>query len=310
MAASPNVLDLASMSVERMNELLDGAEQLRDGILTGDPLLAKKLDGRLIANLFFENSTRTRCSFETAAKRLGAGVINLGSTSSVTKGETLVDTATNIAAMGVDALVVRCGASGGPAMIADAVSIPVINAGDGLCEHPTQGLLDLLTICRHCGSRDLTGHTVAIVGDIAHSRVARSNLHAVTACGGDVILVGPEAMVPPEIAQIPVDRAGSVTILHDLDAALESADVVMMLRVQFERDASIGDDYRQNFALTINRRSTMGDGVAILHPGPINRGLEIDPEVADGRGSMILEQVANGVAIRAAILLDLLGNPS
>mgnify|MGYP001988193538 CR=1 FL=1 len=226
--------------------------------------------------------------------------------SSIKKGETLLDTAMTLNALHPDVLVLRHRDSGASALLAKKMDCAVVNAGDGSHEHPTQALLDALTIRRRRG--DLDGQVIAICGDILHSRVARSNLHAVTACGGDVILVGPEAMVPPEIAQIPVDRAGSVTILHDLDAALESADVVMMLRVQFEREATVGEDYRERFGLTEQRFSNFRG--AIMHPGPMNRGIEIDDRVANIDSSphnLILSQVTSGVATRMAILEHLVG---
>jgi len=292
--------------------MLDDAQQFLpvvEGVTEAEPLLA----GRVVANLFLENSTRTRVSFSIAAGRLGAEVVDLlGGTSSSSKGESLVDTAANIAAMGADALVVRCSASGGAQLIADHVDIPVLNAGDGMHEHPTQGLLDLLTIQQHLGTGDLEGQRVAIVGDIASSRVARSNLHALTTCGADVVLVGPAELVPDEFTSIvPTEPGrGSVTIAHDLDAVLDGIDVVMMLRIQLERHSEdmIPGDYVERFCLDANRVARLGVGVPILHPGPINRGVELTHEVADGPRSLILQQVTNGVAVRMAALTGLLAS--
>lgn len=262
------------------------------------------LAGRTLANVFLEDSTRTRCSFELAARRLGAALITLtGSGSSVAKGETILDTARTLEAMGIDGIVLRCGASGGAQLVADHVRVPVVNAGDGRHEHPTQGLLDLMTLGRHLG--DLAGRRVAIVGDVDHSRVARSNIHALTTMGADVLLVGPKALVPRDFERIvePAEGRGAVTVGHDLDAVLETLDAIMMLRVQFERDAALDDEDRARFVLSVERAARLPDHAVILHPGPINRGVEIDGEVADDSArSVILEQVAHGVAVRTAVL--------
>jgi aspartate carbamoyltransferase catalytic subunit len=206
--------------------------------------------------------------------------------------------------MGVDALVVRTEASGGPALVAQHVACPVINAGDGRHEHPTQGLLDALTLRQVLGG--LTGQRVAIVGDILHSRVARSNAHGLTALGADVVLVGPPALVPADFARI-VDAgrpgAGTLSVSHDLDATLPQVDAVMMLRVQFERGTAVAGDYREQYGLTEARAGRLRPGLPIMHPGPMNRGIEIDSAVADDPGrSVILRQVTNGVAVRMAVL--------
>jgi aspartate carbamoyltransferase catalytic subunit len=264
------------------------------------------LRGRIVANLFFEDSTRTRSSFTIAARRLGAEVLDLsGVGSSITKGETLVDTARNIEAMGVSAIVVRCAASGGAKLVADAVRCPVINAGDGRHEHPTQGLLDIMTLQQRLG--ELEGRTVAIVGDISASRVARSAIHGLTALGADVLLVGPPALVPGTFRQI-AQGPGSIDISHDLDAVLGEVDAVMMLRVQFERGSDVAGDFRASYGLTTDRLARLRADVPILHPGPINRGLEMDAEAADDPvRSAVLQQVINGVATRMAVLARALG---
>ena len=311
-AATGHLLGLEGLSRDQLHAMLDDAEQFLpvvEGVVDPEPVL----DGRIVANLFLENSTRTRVSFSVAARRLGADVIDLlGGTSSSSKGESLIDTAANIAAMGVDAVVVRCTASGGPQLIASNLDIPVLNAGDGMHEHPTQGLLDLLTIRQHLGTADLDGRSVAIVGDIASSRVARSNIHALTTCGADVRLVGPAALVPDALTSM-LDHApgrGRVTIHHDFDEVLGEVDVVMMLRIQFERhdEDVIPADYIERYGLNAARAEQLPAGVPILHPGPINRGVELTHEVADGPRSLILRQVTNGVAVRMAALAGLLAS--
>ena len=258
------------------------------------------LKEKLIANLFLENSTRTRCSFSIATKRLGGDTIDLlGSTSSASKGESLVDTALNLEAMGVSGIVIRCSEDGGPAEVAEEVAVPVINAGDGVSGHPTQALLDALTLTRYFGSNDLEGQKVAIVGDIAHSRVARSNVQCLTLLGADVTLVGPEKLLPTDI---------DCSCTTEFDDVLATTDCVMMLRIQFERDAKVSDDYRAKFGLT-EERATSYEG-AIMHPGPINRGLEMDDAVASIDSSphnLILSQVTSGVAARMAVLEHLIG---
>ena len=309
--SSGHLLGLEGLTREQFHSILDDAESFLPAV-QGITDMGDVLSGRVVANLFLENSTRTRVSFSVAARRLGADVVDLlGSTSSASKGESLVDTATNIAAMGVDGLVVRCSESGGAALIAEHVNIPVLNAGDGRHEHPTQGLLDLLTMTRHLDRRDLDDVTVAIVGDIASSRVARSNIHSLTTCGANVLLVGPESLVPTEFESMvsPGPGSGTVRISHDLDAVLDQIDIIMMLRVQYERHDGEGmpDDYRERFGLDVQRADRLGPGVPVLHPGPINRGFELAHEVADGERSLILEQVANGVAVRMAALAGLLG---
>ena len=311
-AATGHLLGLEGLSREQLHMMLDDAERFLpavEGVVEPEPVLS----GRIVANLFLENSTRTRISFTIAARRLGADVVDLlGGTSSSSKGESLVDTAANIEAMGVDAVVVRCTASGGPKLVADHLNIPVLNAGDGMHEHPTQGLLDLLTIRQHLGTGDLDGRSVAIVGDIASSRVARSNIHALTTCGADVRLVGPPALVPEDLSAMLSDAPGrgSVTVHHDFDEILDEVDAVMMLRIQFERHAEdvIPTDYIERYGLNAHRAGVLAAGVPVLHPGPINRGVELTHDVADGPRSLILRQVTNGVAVRMAALAGLLAS--
>ena len=261
------------------------------------------LSGRVIANLFFEDSTRTRCSFETAVHRLGGQVFNLTpSGSSISKGESLVDTARNIECMGVAAIVVRCAVSGGAKMVADGVKCPVINAGDGRHEHPTQAILDVSTLMEEFGS--VEGRIVAIVGDITNSRVARSVTHALSTLGAHVRLVGPPTLVSKSFERI-TQGPGTVSTMSNLDSALDGVDAVMMLRVQFERAAggAVSSDYRQMFGLTPQRIAKLAPHVIILHPGPMNRGIEIDDRVADDpQRSRILRQVTHGVAARMAVL--------
>jgi aspartate carbamoyltransferase catalytic subunit len=258
------------------------------------------LTGKIVANLFMENSTRTRCSFAIATKRLGGDSIDLlGSTSSASKGETLVDTALNLEAMGVAGIVLRCAEEHGPWEIAEQVGIPVINAGSGISGHPTQALLDAVTLTRYFGKPDLSGQHIAIVGDIAHSRVARSNVIGLTKLGAKVTLVGPAELLQSDL--------GCETS-SNFDDVLATASACMMLRVQFERNAKVGEDYKDNFSLTEERAQHFAG--AILHPGPMNRNLEIDDKVANLNGSphnLILSQVTNGVATRMAILEHLIG---
>jgi aspartate carbamoyltransferase catalytic subunit len=300
---SRDFLAIEGLAVPELRALIDQAERLLPAAV-GKAMAEERLRGRVVANIFFEDSTRTRVSFEIAAQRLGASVVNLGAGgSSASKGETLVDTACNIEAMGIDAIVVRTSISGGAALVADAVACPVINAGDGRHEHPTQALLDVLAMKLRLG--DLNGKRVAIVGDIANSRVARSSTHALVALGAHVVIVGPPALVPSGFDQL-ARGAGSITISHDLDAILPEVDAIMMLRIQMERAAShgIAPDYRSAYGLTATRRPRLRKGAVILHPGPVNRGVEIDDVVADDcDASVILQQVSCGVAARMAVLL-------
>ena len=296
-------LAIEGLPVAELRRLLDQAQELLP-VAIGDAPSLELLRGRVVANIFFEDSTRTRVSFEMAARRLGAEVVLLGSSgSSASKGETLIDTALNIEAMGVDALVVRTSISGGAALVANAVRCPVINAGDGRHEHPTQALLDVLTLRLRLG--DVAGRKVAIVGNIANSRVARSTTHALVALGAHVLIVGPPTLVPRGFDLL-ATGPGKISIHHDIDAIIREVDAIMMLRIQLERAAGSGiaPDYRSTYGLTSARRKLLRAGVPILHPGPVNRGVEIDEEVADDPvDSVILAQVSCGVAARMAVLL-------
>jgi aspartate carbamoyltransferase catalytic subunit len=258
------------------------------------------LKGRMVVNLFFEASTRTRTSFEIAAKRLGADAISISaSASSVSKGESLVDTLNTLAAMRPDAIIMRHAASGAPHFLARHLPIPIINAGDGTHEHPTQALLDARTILDR--RTTLEGLRVAIIGDIAHSRVARSNLYLLSKFGARIVLCGPASLLPPELGQI----APGVELTHDIQHAIRDADVIMMLRVQLERQheaAFPAGEYFQFYGLRLEHMSLAKSDVIVMHPGPINRGREISSEVADSQRSVILNQVENGIAVRMAVL--------
>jgi aspartate carbamoyltransferase catalytic subunit len=257
------------------------------------------LRGKTVVNLFYEPSTRTRVSFEVAAKRLSADVINIATeTSSVKKGETLIDTGTNIEALKADIIVMRHNCSGAANMLARHVSISVVNAGDGWHEHPTQALLDIFTLKEKLGK--ISGLNVSIVGDIAHSRVARSNIWGLTKLGARVTVCAPKMLIPPGI------EAMQVKITDDIDEALSKADAVNVLRMQFERDEKAAFpeqlEYFKNFGITQERLAKAKKNIIVMHPGPINRGIEMSSEVADGANSVILEQVTNGIAVRMAVL--------
>jgi aspartate carbamoyltransferase catalytic subunit len=282
------------------------AEQARKllSMAHGDGFAGDELSGRTVANLFFEDSTRTRVSFTVAAQNLGASVVDLGSKgSSMSKGETLIDTAWTIESMGVDAIVVRAGQSGASALIADHVGIPVINAGDGTHQHPTQALTDALNIGRSHGRTDnwdFSGLHVVIVGDVVSSRVARSNVGLLQALGARVTLCGPAMMCPPGLAAL------GCAVSHDLDALVDQADVMMMLRIQFERGggARLASQrlYHACYGLTLTRAECLKDRAIVMHPGPMNREVEIAGAVADSGRSVIRAQVTGGVLVRKAAL--------
>jgi len=297
-----HLLDLENLSAQDIRFILQTAKGFAD-VSTRSIKKVPALRGRVVVNLFFEDSTRTRASFTLAASRLSADVLEMaGKGSSISKGETLVDTARNIEAMGVDVIVCRHSLSGAVHQLADAVACSVINAGDGAHEHPTQGLLDIYTICQRLDRQDfdLSGTTVAIVGDIAHSRVARSNVHGLRKLGAKVVLVGPPTLLPQSFADLGCELS------TDLDAVLPRIDVINMLRIQFERIQSIQfpsvREYGTLYGLTAERLATAKPEIVVMHPGPLNRGLEIDSAVADGKNSAILTQVSNGLAVRMAVL--------
>jgi len=268
----------------------------------------KKLDtlrGKMIVNLFFEASTRTRTSFEIAAKRLGADAISIAASgSSVSKGESLVDTLNTLAAMRPNAIVMRHAASGAPHFLARHLAMPIINAGDGTHEHPTQALLDARTILDRRPT--LEGLRVAIIGDIAHSRVARSNVYLLSKFGAEIVLCGPASLLPPQLAQM----APGVTLTNDIGEALLATDVIMMLRVQLERQHEAAfptAEYFQFYGLRLEHLALAKPDAMVMHPGPINRGRELSSEVADSQRSVILNQVENGVAVRMAVLERVIG---
>jgi aspartate carbamoyltransferase catalytic subunit len=302
-----HLLQLEGLDASQLGALLDRADALVP-VAQREGAVAPTLEGRLVAHLFFEDSTRTRLSFETAVARLGGRSIALAENgSSASKGETFLDTALNVEALGVDAVVVRTGLSGGAQLLARHLRCPVINAGDGRHEHPTQGLLDCLTIRRSLGT--IKGATVAIVGDIANSRVARSAVHALTTLGASVRLIGPPTLLPASFGTI-CAHPDRVAISHDLDSKLHDLDAIMMLRVQLERAAggAIATDYRIHYGLTRERASRLPPTCIVMHPGPVNRGVEVDDDVADdSRRSQILRQVTHGVAVRMAVLEHCLG---
>ncbi len=298
-----DLLGIEDLTADEIRYILEAVPPFKE-ISARDIKKVPTLRGKTVINLFFEPSTRTRTSFEIAGKRLSADVINISvATSSVSKGESLRDTAENLQAMQADALVVRHSAAGVPHLLARYLPSPVINAGDGAHEHPTQALLDLYTLQEKWGT--LTGHTVLIVGDIAASRVARSNMLAMRKLGMQVCVCGPRTMLPVGIEQMGVECTS------DFDAAIQGADAVMMLRIQRERDGEVLfpslQEYAERYCLTSERLRRAKSGVLVMHPGPMNRGVEIAPEVADGSESVILTQVTNGVAVRMALLYLLLG---
>ena len=303
-----HLLSINDLSKAEAINVLDTAAEL-SRLSEGTVKKFPTLRGRTVVNLFFEDSTRTRISFEAAAKRLSADVINFSAKgSSLSKGESLKDTALTLQAMGADAVVIRHGASGAPHQLARQqwMTGTVINAGDGTHEHPTQALLDAFTIRRHLGQNagDLQGLRVAIVGDVLHSRVARSNVLLLQKLGAKVVLIAPPTLLPVGVA------SWGAEVSYSLDAEIESVDAIMMLRVQRERMDDLyfptEREYSRNFGLNLERINSMKSDAIVMHPGPMNRGLEISADSADSPRSVIVEQVANGVSIRMAVLYLLL----
>lgn len=293
-----HLLGLEELSVEEIHSILETAEGFREVSMRSIKKVPA-LRGKVIVNLFFEVSTRTRISFELAGTRLSADVINFtGASSSAQKGETLIDTARNIEAMGVDIVVVRHPCSGAPYQLSRVLDASVVNAGDGAHEHPTQGLLDIYTIKRAKGK--IEGLKVAIVGDVSHSRVARSNIWGLRKLGAQVFVVGPPTLVPRGLAKL------GVTVTHHFDEIIPEIDVFNMLRIQLERQDSglfpTLREYTRLFGLNRQRMARAKPDALVLHPGPINRGVELTPDVADGKQSLILNQVTNGLAVRMAAL--------
>lgn len=304
-----HLLSAADLSLDEAIQVLDTAKQLAAATEQGVGKLPP-LRGRTVVNLFYEDSTRTRMSFEAAAKRLSADVINFSAKgSSVSKGESLKDTALTLEAMGADAVVIRHNSSGAPHRLANAgwISGGVVNAGDGTHEHPTQALLDAYTMRQHLkgGEGDLAGLNVTIVGDVLHSRVARSNVHLLNTLGASVRLVAPPTLLPYGVEN------WNCEVSYSLDDSLEGADAVMMLRVQRERMNAAyfpnAHEYSNRYGLNLARMNRLADHAIVMHPGPMNRGMEISADVADSERSVIIEQVANGVSVRMAVLYLLLG---
>lgn len=300
---SKDLLGIEELTKEEILFILETAKTFQE-VGTREVKKVPTLRGKTVINLFFENSTRTRTSFEIAGKRLSADVINISKGgSSIEKGESLLDTARNLEAMGPDIIVCRHSAAGVPAWLARNLKASVINAGDGAHEHPTQALLDMMTILQE--KKKIKGLKVAIAGDIAHSRVARSNIYALNKLGAHVSVVGPATMMPRDVKKL------GVTVHHNLREGLKGADVIIMLRIQRERLGILPfpslREYAQLYGLNRDVLKECKTDVTIMHPGPVNRGVEIDSEVADGPYSVILDQVANGVAVRMAMLYLLSG---
>lgn len=301
-----DILSIEDMSVEEIRHILHTAKVMKE-ILMRPIKKLPTLKGKSVVNLFYEASTRTRTSFEMAGKVLGADTTSIAvAQSSVSKGETLFDTAKTIQAMRADLVIIRHPSSGSAHFLADILNAGVINAGDGQHEHPTQALLDIFTMQERLG--ELEGKKVVIVGDVLHSRVARSNAWCLQKMGVDVTLVGPPTLVPAEMAAL------GVKMTHDLDGALPGADIVMALRLQLERQKSglfpSLREYSHLYGLTVDRLKKTGQQTVVLHPGPMNRGVEISDDVADGVDALIERQVTNGVAIRMALIYLLIGGTS
>lgn len=303
MLHSKDLIGIKELSVEDINLILDTAAGFKD-VLGRDIKKVPTLRGKTAVNLFFEPSTRTRTSFELAAKRLSTDVINFSvPTSSFVKGESLIDTALTVQALGADFIIIRHSSAGVPHLLAQKLRVSVINAGDGTNEHPTQALLDAFTIKEKKGN--IEGLDIAIVGDIMHSRVAKSNIYSLIKLGAKIRLIGPPTLIPGEIEEIGVE------VFHSMEAGLKDVDVVMTLRIQMERQSKgffpSTEEYSKNWGLTPDRLAVARDDVIVMHPGPMNRGIEISSEIADGPRSVILEQVTNGLAVRMAVMYLLAG---
>lgn len=304
MLRNKDLLGIKELSAEEIVLVLDTAAGFRD-IISRDIKKVPTLRGKTTVNLFFEPSTRTRTSFELAAKRLSTDVINFSvPTSSVVKGESLIDTAMTVQALGADFIIIRHSSSGVPHLLSSKLKASIINAGDGINEHPTQALLDAFTIKEN--KSDFKNLKVAIIGDIAHSRVAKSNIYSLTKLGAKVRLIGPPTLIPKDIEKLGVE------VFHIMEEGLQDVDVIMMLRIQMERQDKgyfpTTEEYVKNWCLTSKRLSFAKKDAIVMHPGPMNRGIEITSEVADGPRSVILEQVTNGIAIRMAVMYLLTGS--
>lgn len=302
--STKDLLDIRTLPVEDIHLILDAAASFKE-VSMRDIKKVPPLRGKTVIHFFVEPSTRTLSSFDIAAKRLSADTINVsGSSSSLVKGETLIDTAQNLQAMAADAIVIRHSSSGAPHIIARHTDASIINAGDGAHEHPTQALLDAMTIQEKKGRID--GLKVTILGDIRHSRVARSNVHLLTKLGAHVFAFGPRPLLPAEFGDIAGECEGTLTVASCMEEALEEADVVMVLRIQLERqkEAFLSSlrEYAVRYGLSARRLAFADPNVIVLHPGPVNRGVEISTDVMEGSASVILDQVTNGVAVRMAVL--------
>jgi aspartate carbamoyltransferase catalytic subunit len=303
MIKSKHLLGIKDLTSEEIYHILDTAAGFRD-VLHRDIKKVPPLRGKTVVSLFFEPSTRTKTSFALAAKRLSADFVNFSvSTSSVLKGETIKDTALTIQALGADFVVIRHPSAGVPHFLSNILDMSVINAGDGANEHPTQALLDLFTIQSH--KKNIKDLTVAIIGDIAHSRVAKSNIYALTKLGANVRLICPPTLMPAEVGKLGVE------VFHSIDDGIRKADVIMTLRLQLERQSKgflpSLEEYFKLYGLTSERLKLAKSSAIVMHPGPMNRGVEIESAVADGPQSVILEQVTNGLAVRMAVLYLLAG---
>ncbi len=301
--SSKDLLGIKELTKDEIILILDTASGFKD-VLKRDIKKVPALRGKTAVNLFFEPSTRTRTSFELAEKRLSLDVLNLSvTTSSVVKGESLIDTALNVQALGADFMVIRHSSSGAPHLIAKHINATVINGGDGINEHPTQALLDAFTIKEKIGR--IEGLKIALVGDILHSRVAKSNIYLLTKFGAEVRLIGPPTLVPKELEQL------GVKVFHDMDSGLDGVNAVMVLRIQMERQGKgffpSTLEYSKNWGLTSERLFKADKDAIVMHPGPMNRGVEVASDVADGPRSVILEQVTNGLAVRMAVMYLLAG---
>lgn len=301
--SSKNLLGIKELTKEEIILILETASGFKD-VLKRDIKKVPALRGKTAVNLFFEPSTRTKTSFELAEKRLSLDVLNLSvPTSSVVKGESLIDTALNVQALGADFVVMRHSSSGAPHMLAKHLDASVINAGDGINEHPTQALLDAFTIMEK--KKKIEGLKIAIVGDILHSRVAKSNIYLLAKFAADIRLIGPPTLLPSEISSL------NVKTFHDMKMGLKDVDVIMMLRIQMERMGKgffpSNLEYFRNWGLTEEKLSAADNDAIVMHPGPLNRGVEIMSEIADGPRSVILEQVTNGLAVRMAVMYLLAG---
>jgi aspartate carbamoyltransferase catalytic subunit len=293
-----SLLGLEPLEVQEIETILELAKEFKFHLQKKE-LPSKNLKGKRIVNLFMEPSTRTRVAFEIAAKSLSADVISIASqSSSLTKGETLKDTAKNIQALGADAIVIRHSSAGSPLFLSKTIPVPIINAGDGAHEHPSQALLDIFTLREKLGT--LSGKNIVILGDILFSRVARSNLWGLKKLGANVTFVGPSTLVPRDFEKL------GANVSHNVNESLKKADAIMLLRIQHERQSTSHfpslEEYTKVFGLNMDRSKLLKPNAIILHPGPINRGVEIDSSIADSKNSVILQQVTNGIAVRMAIL--------